>query len=127
MKFKIGDYISRLKEENLILNENELLEIVNKKICHLKVGGSVAHAMVEFAALLGCNPIIFIGQDLAYTDDKCHADIAKSTWGSNELKNNINDDDLFIEGINGELIRTSKALNTFRIEMERIISRYSKT
>lgn len=32
MKFKIGDYISRLKEENLVLNENELLEIVNKKI-----------------------------------------------------------------------------------------------
>ena len=120
-----NDILTRHRGVKVVSTEDiDVEKIVNKKIGHLKVGGSVAHAMVEFAALLGCNPIIFIGQDLAYTDDKCHADIAKSTWGSNESKNYINDDDLFIEGINGELIRTSKALNTFRIEMERIISRH---
>ncbi|MBU0568447.1 DUF115 domain-containing protein, partial [bacterium] len=39
---------------------------------HTKVGGSVATTCFDLLAQLGVNPIIFIGQDLAYTDGKLH-------------------------------------------------------
>ncbi|MGI6596320.1 MAG: motility associated factor glycosyltransferase family protein [bacterium] len=37
-------------------------------------GPSVANSTLDILRKLGCNPIIFVGQDLAYTDDKSHAE-----------------------------------------------------
>ena len=37
-------------------------------------GPSVANSTLDILHKLGCNPIIFVGQDLAYTDDKSHAE-----------------------------------------------------
>ena len=39
-------------------------------------GGSVAHACIDIANLMGCSPILFLGQDFAHTYDKHHADSA---------------------------------------------------
>jgi hypothetical protein len=38
-------------------------------------GGSVAHLCFGAAVHLGCNPIAFIGQDLALSDDKSHIEL----------------------------------------------------
>lgn len=38
----------------------------------IETGGSVATALLDFMVKIGLNPICFIGQDLAYTDDKTH-------------------------------------------------------
>ncbi|MFH1019052.1 MAG: 6-hydroxymethylpterin diphosphokinase MptE-like protein [Pseudomonadota bacterium] len=35
--------------------------------------GTVAHLSFTAAVMLGCSPIVFVGQDLAYTDDQDHA------------------------------------------------------
>ena len=40
----------------------------------LSSGGTVAHMNILAAVLLGCSPIVFVGQDLAYTDNKDHSD-----------------------------------------------------
>ena len=40
-------------------------------------GGSVAHYMTLHALYMGCNPIIFIGQDLAYESEKKYSDFAR--------------------------------------------------
>ncbi|HIE13257.1 MAG TPA: DUF115 domain-containing protein [Desulfotomaculum sp.] len=40
---------------------------------YVEPGGSVAIAAFGIACLLGANPIVFIGQDLAYTDGYTHA------------------------------------------------------
>lgn len=40
----------------------------------LSSGGSVVHNALDLAIKMGSNPIIFIGQDLAYTDNKTHSD-----------------------------------------------------
>lgn len=40
------------------------------------VGGSVAHSCVDIANIMGCSPIILVGQDLAFTYDKHHSDSA---------------------------------------------------
>jgi len=40
----------------------------------VRAGGSVATSAFDLAVKLGCSPIVFVGQDLAYTDGKTHAD-----------------------------------------------------
>lgn len=88
-------------------------------------GGSVAHACINTAIHLGCNIITFIGQDLAYTNDKVHANFCEFTnneYKSEEvLENIISENDIFIDDIYGNKIRTSASLNMFRENIEDII------
>ncbi|HHL39628.1 MAG TPA: DUF115 domain-containing protein [Deltaproteobacteria bacterium] len=37
-------------------------------------GGSVSTAATDMGVMFGCNPIIFVGQDLSFADGKTHAD-----------------------------------------------------
>ncbi|WP_432407104.1 motility associated factor glycosyltransferase family protein [Wukongibacter sp. M2B1] len=39
----------------------------------VKNSGTVAFAALDFAVQMGCNPAIFVGQDLAYTNGKTHS------------------------------------------------------
>lgn len=52
----------------------ELFAINGKKLEGLPSGGSVATFAFSLACHLGFRKIIFVGQDLAYTDNKSHAD-----------------------------------------------------
>lgn len=47
-------------------------ELIQKKGSLIQ-GGSVAHTNMGLAIALGCNPIIFIGQDLAWEGEKSHS------------------------------------------------------
>lgn len=62
-------YFIGVPYERKIINE-----LFNKDIPFLSAGGSVATVCCSLAYLLGCNPIIVIGQDLAFTNNKLHAD-----------------------------------------------------
>lgn len=44
----------------------------------VQTGGSVATTALDVAINMGCNPIIFVGQDLAYTDGKTHSKFSYS-------------------------------------------------
>ncbi len=44
------------------------------KILELPTGGSVANSAFSFAQQLGAKTIVLVGQDLALTDNKTHAD-----------------------------------------------------
>lgn len=85
---------------------------------HVVMGFScanVAHAVLEAA---GCNPIILIGQDLAYTDEKQHSDEAhKAFEDSNAI--DTKKEYLWVEDINGEKVRTTTSFNLFRSYFER--------
>ena len=109
--------------------EKVLSEIWGNSIPDIRGGGSVAHTMTEVAIYMGCNPIIFIGQDLAYTNDMGHSRIA---YNENDNKNrNVSDielfedyksnSDIYIDSINGGKVRTSLVLNSFKQTFERII------
>lgn len=50
------------------------LSEIGVKADFLRTGGSVATSAYSMARFLGANPIVFIGQDLALTDGKDHAD-----------------------------------------------------
>ncbi|AGF58323.1 hypothetical protein B0P06_003362 [Clostridium saccharoperbutylacetonicum] len=87
----------------------------------LSCGGSIAHSLTVLAIYMGCSPIIFIGQDFAYTGERGH-DISSGNrwreWGFDEYKR---DDDIYVEDINGEPVRTSLLLNDYKKSMEQII------
>lgn len=45
----------------------------------IQSGGSVATALLDLLVYFGCNPIALVGQDLAYTNNKTHAENANAT------------------------------------------------
>ncbi|GAA0078690.1 DUF115 domain-containing protein [Clostridium sp. CTA-5] len=94
-------------------------KILNNNIDMLYSGGSVAHSCVDFARYLGCNKIIFVGQDLAYTNNKHHAKITESLI-DNSINYNL--DLIEVEGIYGDKVFTTRALENFRKTFEEYIS-----
>lgn len=93
---KINEWIN-----NDILNENRLLQM----------GTSCAHIAFSFSQYVGANPIVFIGQDLAYTvDGVTHSKDV-------EVKDKINAKEkpgiCYVKGINGEDLPTNEAFKNF--------------
>ena len=99
--------------------------IIKKNQSGLFAGGSVAHACINTAIHIGCNPIILIGQDLAYTNDKVHANFCELTedkYKHEEVLENIkSENDIYVDDIYGNKVRTSRSLNMFRENIEKIV------
>ncbi|GLB32297.1 hypothetical protein LAD12857_42200 [Lacrimispora amygdalina] len=94
-----------------------------KGMGHLKAvycGGSVSHACIDIANMLGCSPILLAGQDLAHTNNKHHADSALFPYDSS-IKY---DTQILIKDIHGKPTATSITLDSFRRNLEYYISRY---
>lgn len=74
----------------------------------LPLYGSVTTLCLSAAKYMGCSPIIFIGQDLAYTEEKAHVDDFKS------YKVDLQDEQIrYVEGINGTMLPTDVTLLLF--------------
>lgn len=100
-------------------------EILGEDIVDIIKGGSVANAMTFIAAFMGCNPIIFVGQDLAYTDNKGHAECAKTESVSIDAKENYyKSNDVYVEGIDGKEVRTSLSLKAYKESLEDIVESF---
>lgn len=82
------------------------------------LAGSVAHTCTDIAAFFGCSPIIFIGQDLGYTFNKKFADNSK--FYPYEVYNKSGDD-ILVDDVSKNKIRTSKLLNIYKKNMESLI------
>lgn len=94
---------------------NEMLEDERD----ISVGTSAAHICFSFAKHLGANPIIFIGQDLAYTKEGItHANDV-------EIKKQANLSTIrnFVKDIHGEMIPTNFAFKNFLVWFETEIAR----
>jgi len=100
---------------------NDIVESPNYAFTH----SSVAHTCTKLAMYMGCNPIIFLGQDLAYTDDKVHAENAEFVQEKYKDKEDItkvaDSFSPYVEDIYGNKIRTSMTLSLFREQFEEII------
>ncbi|MGL5767457.1 MAG: motility associated factor glycosyltransferase family protein, partial [Sarcina sp.] len=107
--------------KKIFCSDNKFInDIFDRDINHIGGGGSVAHFLTNFAIYTGCNPIIFIGQDLAYTNELLHTDICKTPGVQTNVASNFNN--VYVDDINGNKIRTSIILNDFRLILENIIS-----
>lgn len=99
---------------------SNLIEEMNG-IKGLSQGGSVAHTCVSMANLLGCNPIILVGQDLAHTNDKHHA--KQATFDIDKISNN-DLANIFVDDVFGKNVRTTQTLCVFKDSMEYHIEQY---
>lgn len=115
--------------------EHSLQEIIGKKVDSILEGGSVAHTCMGLGVYLGCNKIIFIGQDLAYTNEKFQAsstnvldwDDWKERFENNKkLWDKTKDYSIFVKDICGNPIRTSVILNMYRHEFELLIKKHDE-
>lgn len=101
-----------------------LSELLSKIIEELKTfkgaysGGSVAHTCVDIANVMGCSPIILVGQDLAFTYDKHHSDSAIFDID----KRDSYETSLAVEDVFGKKVRTNVTLNHFRVRLEEYIN-----
>ena len=88
------------------------------------MGGSVAHTCIDMANMLGCSPIVLVGQDLAYTYDKHHSDTA--TYERDKTLKY--ESQITVEDVFGNQVKTTLTLNHFRKKLEDYIALYqSKT
>ncbi|WP_294376391.1 motility associated factor glycosyltransferase family protein [uncultured Clostridium sp.] len=100
----------------------EINDFLNREYKTLQVYGSVAHSMVSAAILLGCNPIIFVGQDFAYTNESAHSEYLDTKHNSAKFDEVKSDLDIWVESVDNRKVRTSVILNSYRLGMEKIIA-----
>ncbi|MCR5789568.1 MAG: DUF115 domain-containing protein [Lachnospiraceae bacterium] len=83
----------------------------------LSTGGTVANTIYAFAEYLGVKSIILCGQDLAYTDDKAHAEHSLSD--NNEI---VEKSLTYTKDIYGETVKTSVEFLLYKDWFEREIA-----
>lgn len=83
----------------------------------LRTGGSVATSAFSLAVLLGGNPLVLIGQDLALTDGRDHAEGYPHTYNSQTLKHRT-DNGFDVEGYHGGRVRTERQLMFYKTWFE---------
>ena len=93
--------------------------ILDYSVDSLYSGGSVAHTCVDFAVYLGCDKVILIGQDLAYTEDKHHAESATFK----EVDKKSSGEFIYVDGLNGGKVKTTSVLDEFRKKFEEYFQR----
>ncbi|MFW5906074.1 MAG: 6-hydroxymethylpterin diphosphokinase MptE-like protein, partial [Desulfobia sp.] len=86
--------------------------------------GTVAHLNLIAADILGCDPIIFIGQDLAYTGTASHA---QHTVLSHTLPGAQPREGETVTGVDGTTLRTSRSFLSMKKHFESLISGSAKT
>lgn len=92
----------------------------------LDAGASVAHLALSSAIYLGADPIIFVGQDLAYgPDGVTHSKDAVTMQEKGKAVRDIihSFPTVYVEGNNGEMIPSNQLWVNFKIIMESIISK----
>lgn len=101
---------------------DKIYEINGKAFEALPSGGSVATLAFSFVSYLGYKRVILIGQDLAFTGNKSHAD--------GTFKDKIDTTDttkyMMVPGNCEELVPTLKNLNNYRIWFENFIEDWKK-
>ncbi|OEF97712.1 motility associated factor glycosyltransferase family protein [Desulfuribacillus alkaliarsenatis] len=118
--------IKEHKGKKIFINTIEYIELIEhltgQVIERLPQGGSVANMCLSVSHYMGCDPIIFVGQDLSFTDGLIHANSSKNTHKDNEVKQV----DLKVPGIYGGEVDTSWQLYTFLKWFEDFIQAHSE-
>ncbi|KGG79986.1 hypothetical protein Y919_08865 [Caloranaerobacter azorensis H53214] len=110
-----SDIIREYRGKKYFSNVLESIGLINyllsKEIDRIPQGGSVANMSLSLADYMGCNPIILIGQDLAYTDGRVHAQNSTYEFDGNNKK--PNEGLIEIEDIYGNRVYTNKVWLSF--------------
>ncbi|HBT50420.1 MAG TPA: DUF115 domain-containing protein [Caldanaerobacter subterraneus] len=88
----------------------------------LNAGPSVANLSLDFAYKMGCNPIVFVGQDLAYLNNRTHA--SGTIYEKDRINSNSDKDKkeyIYVDGNYGEKVLTDRVLLSFKTWFENYI------
>lgn len=91
-----------------------IIDIYNrfgKEISSLQTGGSVANTAFSLVKFLGFKTIVLMGQDLAFTNNKKHAN---NVYEEKEVGEDPSDKYTEVEGINGEPLLTFANFKVYR-------------
>jgi len=88
---------------------------------------TVAHLNIISAIIMGCSPIVFVGQDLAFSDTdhkSSHSshtvlmedDVVKSLQDSNQL--------VWLDGVNGSKVPSKRSFLSHKVFFEEMIAEY---
>lgn len=103
--------------------ESWLMQMMNGT---LPTGGAstVAHLNLVAAILMGCSPIVFVGQDLSYTTGASHA--LHTSLNQNRAVQNLlkSRDMIWVEEINGGKVPTDRKMLNFKLYFEDLIRKY---
>ncbi|CEP68884.1 6-hydroxymethylpterin diphosphokinase MptE-like [Moorella glycerini] len=86
-------------------------------------GPSVANVAWDLARQMGCNPIIFVGQDLAYTNQKSHAE-GVITAHRIEIDDQNQQDYFYTEDVFGERVLTNRPMYAMKVWFEQRIATF---
>ncbi len=106
---------------DLLITKNRGTEIGS-----IRSGFSVSHSSVDLAVKLGCNPVILIGQDLAYTGNKRYAEGQIASSVEHYEKESVKLNWFLSKDIYGQDIMTDRGLDNFRIIFEKMIAKFDK-
>ena len=90
-----------------------------RTLCLINDHASVSMAAVDMLALMGCNPIILVGQDLSYQDNRNYADDSANSISESQVRNLIPDVDIY-----GNRVYTDYGYKTMQNDMETQNIRY---
>lgn len=96
---------------------SKLAERLGVEVPEITSGGSIAHTALALSNWLECDPIILVGQDLAYTNDKLYASGAVHESDGVDRSQYLLSEDIF-----GEPIFTKAAFLNFRNWFEDFIA-----
>lgn len=85
--------------------------LVSERKGFYTMGPSVANVAFDLARRLQCNPIILVGQDLAYTDGMSHA--RGTAFDALTIKNFDYKGIIEVEGIDGQPVKTDRVMYWF--------------
>lgn len=99
--------------------QKRIREGLGRDLPMLSTGGTVAITALEIASKISTGPIAIIGQDLAYTNNKSHAE---NNNHYSELTEEFFKKDLAfeVEGYYGEPVKTNHQFNSMRKSIERL-------
>ncbi|AET70310.1 hypothetical protein Desor_4909 [Desulfosporosinus orientis DSM 765] len=103
--------------EKIIMSRNDkgfeqIWMSVFENLSFVNQGHSCATVAFATARQAGCNPIILIGQDLAYTSGKKHSELTHTVY---EGENNDRDsNDIYVEDHEGNLLKSSIVYKLFK-------------
>lgn len=115
-KYKGPLVIGQIASEFSTLFEEKLLIEFGR----LSAGPSVANLSLDFAYKMGCDPIIFIGQDLAYLDNRTHA--SGTTYEKDRIKESSDEKEyIYVDGNYEDKVLTDRVLLSFKTWFENYI------
>lgn len=119
---------SKIGSKKFLMNNNYFDEFYSKIFGWSKFtiysGPSVANTIAYNLSQLGCNPIIFLGQDLCYSTDKNYADGVEDIKGDNKINDKTIKDGVLTKNKIGEKVYTNDGFLAMKDLMENCIIKF---